>query len=223
MKKSAFKKHTELPYIITIALFLSLILNIFLFLKVFKTPDINILELYQLPISLINYRNPEFVDTSVPNRSPFGGEGYNYTRITANYLSMSYKSEFGQDHYGIDIVPTQDYYKNQPVFLSLGRALVYSTLNGEVEYLSDEFGANYLVITNPQKTIRAMYVHLEASYVNTGDIVRAGEIIGVMGSTGHAIGKHVHYAIQIKNQNGYWTYANPNNYIVTKQQTIPGF
>ena len=179
-----------------------------------KEISIDVLEIYPIPQILSNYREPNFTDIATPNKSPFGGPDFEYTRLTADYLSPSYAIQFGTQHYGIDIVPTDEYFKSKPFFLSRTRALVFSTISGNVEYYLDEFGANYLIITNPQKTIRTFYVHLEASYVDTGDVVVAGQPIGVMGATGKATGSHLHYAIQTKNARGYWQFADPKKYIL---------
>jgi murein DD-endopeptidase MepM/ murein hydrolase activator NlpD len=42
---------------------------------------------------------------------------------------------------------------------------------------------------------RSIYAHFSKVLVNVGDRVRAGQVIGVEGATGHASGCHVHYGL----------------------------
>lgn len=210
------KKKTQISPI-HILLIASIALNIgllsFIVYQNRSPVDIDVLESYELPQDLVEFREPNIVQTSVPNKSPFGGQGLINTRVTAGYNDPEYTAMFGTQHNAVDIVPTDNYYESMPFFISRKRALVFATHNGSAEYLFDEFGANYLIITNPEESLRTMYVHLEAAYVQTNDAIEAGQIIGVMGNTGNSTGSHLHYAVQIKNGSGYWQYINPLNYI----------
>ena len=49
---------------------------------------------------------------------------------------------------------------------------------------------NYVTIAGPDGW-RSVYSHLEAVHVKTGDIVAAGQSIGVIGNTGKAAGPHL--------------------------------
>ena len=44
----------------------------------------------------------------------------------------------------------------------------------------------------------AYFAHLSKVVVETGHLVRAGELLGVEGSTGHSTGSHLHYEIRKK-------------------------
>lgn len=206
-------KNTLLVSILT----LSVSINIFLFftyVKPYKDIETNVLETYILPAFLYRYREAGFENTFIPNKSPFGGVGMEFTDVTTYYLSNDYLQKFGMPHPAVDIVPSENYYKNSNAYkLSRRYPVVMATHNGTVEYLYDEAGANYIIITNATDTLRTIYVHLQAAYVNTGQTVVAGQPIGIMGSTGRSTGPHLHYAIQIKDENGDWKYQNPMLYI----------
>ena len=75
----------------------------------------------------------------------------------------------------------------------------------------------YLVPELPQVT--TLYGHLSTMYVNEGDIVKRGQVIGLIGSTGRSTGPHLHYEVLYNGRNidpveylkklpGYLEYAN---------------
>ena len=175
--------------------------------------EINVLELKQIPTFLRGYRAEGFVNTFVPTKNPFGGIGLNDTTVTAYYLDPKYTQMFGTQHKGLDLIPNQNYYSGNSAYFRSRVPVIFSTINGSVMYLYDEFGANYLVITNDLDNLRTLFVHIEASFVKTGDRVVAGQPIGIMGSTGKSTGKHLHYEVQTKNSLGNWINQNPINYI----------
>ncbi len=75
----------------------------------------------------------------------------------------------------------------------------------------------YLVPELPQVT--TLYGHMSKIYVSEGEIVRRGQVIGLIGSTGRSTGPHLHYEVFYKGRNidpveylkklpGYLSYAN---------------
>jgi len=54
---------------------------------------------------------------------------------------------------------------------------------------------NYIVISHPNGT-QTLYGHLSKNYVSDGWHVTQGQIIGLMGTTGHSTGCHVHFEIR---------------------------
>ncbi len=80
-------------------------------------------------------------------------------------------------------------------FVTSGRE-VYSTTDGVVRVsLYDPSGwGNYLSIGD-SRGLRHIYCHLEKKTVAAGDTVKAGQLIGIMGSSGNATGVHLHYQI----------------------------
>ncbi len=89
-------------------------------------------------------------------------------------------------HYGIDIVAK----KNTPVYAAAsGVAIKSKFFNGK---------AGNSVEIKHRYGFRTKYFHLSIFIVKTGDIVRKGQIIGFLGTTGASSGPHLHYEI-IKN------------------------
>ncbi len=204
--------------LLEISLILSLAINLFLgYLywksSTYKDVDVSVLETFTLPRIMLRYREEGFRNTLIPTKSPFGGTGYEFTEITATFKSPYYYQRFGTQHLGIDIIPTKEYYTKSKAYRLAKVPVVFATHNGTVRYLYDQYGANYIVITSPTNRLRTLYVHLRGSYVKTGDKVVAGQPIGIMGATGNVTGSHVHYAVQIKNDNGYWEYQDPQDFI----------
>ena len=86
---------------------------------------------------------------------------------------------------------------------------VFAADNGMVilsEY-SNSFG-NYIVIKHTESQ-SSVYAHLQNSVIKNGDIVKKGQVIGYIGSTGRSTGPHLHYEVRI---NG--TPVNPKDYLL---------
>lgn len=217
--KIKHKKRVFLGLSLAISLILNVFLSVYSFsLKMQKDSDINVLETYILPPLLVNYRDSTFRDSPIPRKSPFGGRGMEYTKITAGFRDPTYTKKYGEVHLGLDIIPSDTYLKNNIAYLVSKRPIIFATHSGKVDYFYDEFGANYLVITAENESLRTMYVHLKASYIKGNTQIIAGTPIGIMGDTGKAYGAHLHYVVQIKNEKGEWTYVDPMGYISTSDQ-----
>jgi murein DD-endopeptidase MepM/ murein hydrolase activator NlpD len=70
-------------------------------------------------------------------------------------------------------------------------------------------GGNEIHIDHPNG-LQTWYAHLSSFAVKMGDMVRAGQLIGQVGSTGNSTGPHLHYMVL----NGGWpSYMNPAPYL----------
>ena len=70
-------------------------------------------------------------------------------------------------------------------------------------------GGNEIHIDHPNG-LQTWYAHLSSFAVKLGDMVRAGQLIGQVGSTGNSTGPHLHYMVL----NGGWpSYMNPAPYL----------
>lgn len=64
-----------------------------------------------------------------------------------------------------------------------------------------------VVVIDDGNGYRSIYVHLEAAKVGAGDVVKAGQLIGYEGATGHATGCHLHYGLI--RMDGAWQPVDP--------------
>ena len=53
------------------------------------------------------------------------------------------------------------------------------------------------------------YAHLSAIYVNGGDCVSQGQVIGAVGATGNVTGPHLHLELIARGDDGSYQYMNP--------------
>lgn len=66
----------------------------------------------------------------------------------------------------------------------------------ELAYYSDSYGYNVLI--KHSDTLETRYAHMSELYVEQGEQVRKGQILGLSGSTGDSTGPHLHFEV-IKN------------------------
>ena len=98
-------------------------------------------------------------------------------------------------HKGVDLVAS----KGTPIYASRSGYVTIATYHSTA--------GNYVTI-NHQDGYTSVYMHMTHDVVSVGEYVKAGELIGYVGSTGRSTGPHLHFGITY---NG--TYVNPMNYI----------
>jgi len=117
------------------------------------------------------------------------------------YISSPYgyrihpKSKLRQMHYGIDMAGTWQEEVRAPAdgFVS------FSGRNGS-------FGKSIKIVH--KHGVSTLYGHLHKLSVKKGQYVKEGQVIGKMGSTGRAVGAHLHYEIKVSGKS-----VNPYNFI----------
>ena len=114
--------------------------------------------------------------------SPFG---YRYHPVTGKWTM----------HKGVDLVAS----KGTPIYASRSGYVTIATYHSTA--------GNYVTI-NHQDGYSSVYMHMTHDVVSVGEYVKAGELIGYVGSTGRSTGPHLHFGISY---NG--TYVNPMDYI----------
>jgi len=153
-----------------------------------------------------------FVETSVPKQNPFGGSGLSFSNITAYFMDSAYYLQFGKSHTGLDLVPSTAYFSNSESFKNSGKVNIFSTINGKVNYYIDSEGGETVEVTNNEGFLKVVFIHFSSVYVRSGDTIKAGTPIGIMGDTGFATGAHVHYEVRTKDGDS-WLAVNPLGYI----------
>lgn len=77
---------------------------------------------------------------------------------------------------------------------------VKATGSGQVARAGWAGGYGILVSINHGGAVETRYAHLSAIAVRPGDIVKAGQVIGYVGSTGRSTGPHLHYETRVAGQ-----------------------
>lgn len=138
--------------------------------------------------------------------SPF--KGRNYCIVTSDYGNRSfyndvtgkYESYF---HNGIDLVGSSEI-----IAASSGR--VVETRNTITGYSETYSMGNYVIIYHGDN-IFTVYCHMRygSVCVSVGDEVSKGDVIGIMGETGHATGVHLHFGVRVGS-----SYVSPKEYLL---------
>lgn len=107
-------------------------------------------------------------------------------------------------HHGIDIGG-----------LSIGTPVVATADGVVVESKYHSYLGNFVKIDHNSKKygFHTLYGHLKKRYVNKGDIIKRGDIIGELGDTGRTTAHHLHYEVhkngrRINPLQGYYQYKN---------------
>lgn len=87
---------------------------------------------------------------------------------------------------------------------------ILATAAGIVTFVGTQTGYGKVLDIDHGYGISTRYGHNKSVLVKPGDIVKQGQIIALMGSTGRSTGSHVHYEVL---RNGHR--VNPGKYIVT--------
>ena len=119
---------------------------------------------------------------------------YSYVSSPFGYRTHPVTGEWKM-HKGVDLVAS----KGTPIYASRSGYVTIATYHSTA--------GNYVTI-NHQDGYTSVYMHMTHDVVSVGEYVKAGELIGYVGSTGRSTGPHLHFGIAY---NG--TYVNPMNYI----------
>ena len=127
--------------------------------------------------------------------------------------------------------PTTEYHKGIDIACSRGTPIL-AVKDGVVTRASENYGYGECVIIYHGDGISSLYAHMDDSgkngnlpykgsngkptyHVKVGDAVKAGQVIGYVGTTGRSTGYHLHFGVI--DTNTYTSlggnYVNPNNYL----------
>lgn len=120
----------------------------------------------------------------------------NMTDVYGNrYIQEEGRTAF---HGGIDINKPGCY--GEPIVASAAGEVITAGNTG------NGFG-NHVVIDHGN-SIATLYGHCSSLAVKAGDIVKQGQVIGYIGSTGYAYGNHLHFEVRVNGQR-----TDPLNYV----------
>ena len=90
---------------------------------------------------------------------------------------------------------------------------IMSLAAGKITYSGKKYGYGNLVEVSHLNGYVTRYAHNNRNLVKVGDLVRKGQVIAKMGSTGHSTGPHVHLEVLKNNK-----HINPNKFIHYKEK-----
>ncbi|MFJ7937598.1 peptidoglycan DD-metalloendopeptidase family protein [Peribacillus sp. NPDC096622] len=126
---------------------------------------------------------------------PSQGSGTYSWPADGGYISSKQGQRWGKLHKGIDIArPTT--------------RTITAADHGIIETAGNSGGYGNKITINHNNGYRTVYAHLDSIDVKAGQKIEKGMKIGMMGSTGHSTGVHLHFEIY---KNG--SLVNPLNYI----------
>lgn len=127
-----------------------------------------------------------FTATSGPIRWPFP-----YTVVMTDRFGPRPEGSSGSAfHNGLDFTPG-------------GGTPIYAIADGIVAFQVEDQGGfgNHVIIQHqiPGQNVASLYAHMQygTSPLRTGDTVRVGDFIGLVGNTGDSYGNHLHFEIRI--------------------------
>lgn len=108
----------------------------------------------------------------------------NYALPTDGEVRSPFQYRRNRFHYGVDLpLRTGD--------------TVYAAFDGKVRYARKNFGGyGNLVIVRHHNELETYYAHFSSILVEPDQMVRAGEPIGLGGSTGRSTGPHLHFEVR---------------------------
>ena len=79
-------------------------------------------------------------------------------------------------------------------------APIYAAATGRVAFVGRHGGYGKLVEINHGNGLPTRYAHMSAFRARVGDPVKAGQVIGAVGSTGRSTGPHLHFEVRLNGQ-----------------------
>jgi murein DD-endopeptidase MepM/ murein hydrolase activator NlpD len=107
-----------------------------------------------------------------------------YDGIITSYVGP----RWGRTHNGIDIVAEGRGCKGDPVYAAADGVVVRADRYG---------GYGNCVIIDHGDGIQTLYAHFSKITVSVGDVVKAGDQVGNIGSTGNSTGPHLHFEVRV--------------------------
>lgn len=109
----------------------------------------------------------------------------NYMAPRLGLVTSNFGWRSGRMHKGIDIN------------LNKGDVII-AAFDGMVRFAQSKGGFGNVVIVRHYNGLETVYAHLSKIKVKTGQILKAGDILGLGGSTGRSSGPHLHFEVRFK-------------------------
>ena len=112
----------------------------------------------------------------------------NFVKPYDGIISSYYGYRWGRMHNGLDICQNGGCFKD-PAYAAAGGVVLSAKDSNN--------GYGNCVIIDHGNGITTLYAHLNSCSVKEGDVVEAGDEIGLIGSTGYSFGPHLHFEVRI--------------------------
>lgn len=144
---------------------------------------------------------PPPVAPPVATPPPNSSNGWTYP-TSGYYVSEGFRSPGRWDHTGIDLA-------------TACWTPIVAAASGTVGLTYHEWGAGGNMVTvNHENGWQTRYAHMvQWASVNPGQWVNAGQLLGYVGSTGASTGCHLHFEMRPNQDNGWYGFVNPADYI----------
>jgi murein DD-endopeptidase MepM/ murein hydrolase activator NlpD len=162
-------------------------------------------------LALANFPLPPASFSGDPHfffRRPIG-EGGNVFIASSYRYGSTYSHRF-ETHHGVEFANP-----SSTPLVAVAAGIIYHAGDD----LSQAFGPStnfygHLVVLQLAEpwfghTVYALYGHMEHVFVQAGQAVNAGDLLGTVGSTGIALGPHLHLEVRLDNPTSYWDTRNP--------------
>lgn len=144
--------------------------------------------LYQHTWHTGRVKGPDFSFSQIPDeivlRLIDESKGRKFCFPVKKRKSSSYGWRWGRPHTGIDLA------------LNTGDK-VFAAFDGVVRLAKYNGGYGNCVVIRHYNNLETLYGHLSKINVKVGQVVKAGDVIGLGGSTGHSTGPHLHFECRL--------------------------
>ncbi len=162
-----------------------------------KAPAIHFTAEQSSAMVISEYVNAEFEDMTIAL-----GDSASHYPTDGRHVTSPYGWRRGRMHAGVDL--KVDKGDN-----------IYAAFDGVVR-LAKYYGAyGYCIILRHESGIETLYGHSSKLLVGVNDVVKAGDVIALGGSTGRSTGAHCHFETRVKG-----VYFDPNLVLDTKNAKV---
>lgn len=93
---------------------------------------------------------------------------------------------------------------------------IYATADGVIRYVGPrDYYGNVVMINHDQIDLETIYAHLNKILVKSGQRVKRGDLIALMGNTGRSTGSHLHYEVRSDGRQ-----INPQSFILPEDMIV---
>jgi len=141
------------------------------------------------------------------------------TSVESSYLYGSTQKGARDPHHGVEFEnPT-----GTPVHVAAAGKVVFAGSDWDVQVAARKnFYGNVVVVKHTLEDVilpvYTLYGHLSRVDVRIGQVVEAGEVIGLVGSSGVALGSHLHFEVRV-GENTYGATRNPELWLAVEPGT----